>query len=122
LLLESLSENDRKGENITSYLLLKGLSEDDQQKEEAMRPLMFSLYTRRARTGETDMPKDSSPLLNVLVSAFSALARTLDNSQSLLYYCGGFGVLGFSKFTKTILKASSVKSTKRTTTGSSSLF
>ena len=63
------------------------------------------------------MPEDSSPLLNVLVSAFSALARTLDNPQSLLYYRSGFGALGFSKFTRTILKASSVKSTKRTTTG-----
>jgi len=43
LLLKGLSENDRKGEDITSHLLLEGLSEDDQQKEEAMRPLMFSL-------------------------------------------------------------------------------
>jgi len=63
------------------------------------------------------MPEDSFPLLNVLVSAISALARTLDNPQSLLYYRPGFGGLGFSKFTKTTLKASSVKSTKQTTTG-----
>jgi len=43
LLLEGLSENNRKGEDIMSHLLFEGLSEDDQQKEEAIRPLMYSL-------------------------------------------------------------------------------
>jgi len=36
LLLEGLSENERKGKDITSHLLFEGLSEDDQQKEEAI--------------------------------------------------------------------------------------
>jgi len=45
LLLQGLSESDRKGEDITSHLLVEGLSEDDQQKEEAIRLLMFSLWS-----------------------------------------------------------------------------